>query len=490
MNWDEFMNSLKKETGIRSYVLFETLVLKLLSKYLGDQSKDFLMGVPQKFDGLAPDGIDDLPGPTVVEIKLYQHRIRIPRHALIHICERITESENVKSLLLIFGSRVPLEEKDRCKSLITKNYNLKTEIWDIDNLSTIANRYPEFMNDIIPKISRLVINNVVSSSLKKSPSDWEKTRESLIESIKDVYRRDDLVLFLGAGISKDEGVPNWNTLLSDLLVEMISKKLEENDIRMNNGEKQAILEELSESRNSLLIQSRYIKKGLEELFEKSISEVLYRKVKKEIFNTDKLIHAIARLCLPRRGGVGIKSIVTYNFDDLLEKEFERMGIKYRSIYRETDIPSQEELGIYHVHGFLPREPKNYEGLSESLLVFSEESYHKLLLDPYHWSNMIQLTYLRENTCLMFGMSITDPNLRRLLDVAARKIENPKHYAVLKKRSFPELSKSRKDIRKHVIRSFLAVDQDLIGKSFQELGLNILWIKDYSEIPQILETIRD
>ena len=44
--------------------------------------------------------------------------------------------------------------------------------------------------------------------------------------------------------------------------------------------------------------------------------------------------------------------------------------------------------------------ENYENLTKSLLVFSEEGYHKLMLEPYNWANISQLNYMINNTCLV------------------------------------------------------------------------------------------
>jgi len=90
---------------------------------------------------------------------------------------------------------------------------------------------------------------------------------------------------------------------------------------------------------------------------------------------------------------------------------------------------------------------------------------------------------------MLGLSITDPNLRRLLDIAARKTEVAKHFVVLKKSTFTKNIKSVENIREDMIQKFAVVDEKLKEKSFQELGLNIIWVEDYGEIPKILDSIR-
>lgn len=41
-------------------------------------------------------------------------------------------------------------------------------------------------------------------------------------------------------------------------------------------------------------------------------------------------------------------------------------------------------------------------------------------------------HILKNTCLFIGCSLSDLNLRRLLDVAARSGESPRHFAFLKR----------------------------------------------------------
>ena len=66
-------------------------------------------------------------------------------------------------------------------------------------------------------------------------------------------------------------------------------------------------------------------------------------------------------------------------------------------------------------------------------VFAEDAYHDKFIDSFSWSNLTQLNHLNQNPCLLVGLSITDPNLRRLLDVSMRK--NPdrdlNHYVFKK-----------------------------------------------------------
>ena len=159
-------------------------------------------------------------------------------------------------------------------------------------------------------------------------------------------------------------------------------------------------------------------------------------------------------------------------------------MNYRSVYTEGVIPENDEIGVYHVHGFLPRKSDAYENLTKSLLVFSEEGYHKLMLEPYNWANMIQLNYLTSNTCLFIGLSMTDPNLRRLLDIAAQKTidEKCKHFAILKRFKIESEEEN--------VRKFEQVNDELQESFYRDLGVNVIWVDEYSEIPKIISKIKD
>lgn len=43
------------------------------------------------------------------------------------------------------------------------------------------------------------------------------------------------------------------------------------------------------------------------------------------------------------------------------------------------MPDRNQLSIYHVHGFLPKEPEEEENRDLNL-VFSEEDYHRVYRD--------------------------------------------------------------------------------------------------------------
>jgi hypothetical protein len=110
--------------------------------------------------------------------------------------------------------------------------------------------------------------------------------------------------------------------------------------------------------------------------------------------------------------------------------------------------------------------------------FSEDAYHSQFIDPFNWSNLIQLNKLSQTTCMFIGISLTDPNMRRLLDVSWRKnAGKTKSHYIVKKRP-----KSDEDLASKKIAEILE-EQDA-----NLLGLNVIWIDDYDHLSGILDSI--
>ncbi len=279
-----------------------------------------------------------------------------------------------------------------------------------------------------------------------------------------------LTLVCGAGVSVGAGIPVWNQLLLRLLESMIERLSKDHSLNLGSD----AAEEFNDRHgSSSLILGKYLKNNLGRDFGKKVRDALYSAKP----TTCDLIDAIVDLSRPQRNGKPLDSIVTFNFDGLIEENLTTATILNRAIYTEAIKHDPNELPVYHVHGYLPRTGKIPD---ETEIVFSEDAYHSQFIDPFSWSNLIQLNKLTQNTCLFVGVSLTDPNLRRLLDVTWRK--NPdktlSHY-ILKKR--PRFG-TKDDVLDDLAR--LLEEQDA-----NALGINVIWVDDYDEIPSLLRSIR-
>lgn len=275
-----------------------------------------------------------------------------------------------------------------------------------------------------------------------------------------------LTLVCGAGISVGAGVPTWNRLLFQLLSSMMRKISKDHSIPFS---KVAVAEFQENYAPSSLIVGKYLKNNLGKDFLREVRSALYIDDPK----TCDVIDAIVDLSRPQRAAKPLDSIITFNFDSLVEENLDKKNVPNKAIHKEGMTYGPNELPIYHVHGYLPKRgaiPKETE------IVFSEDAYHSQFIEPFSWSNLVQLNKLNENTCLFIGLSLTDPNLRRLLDVANRKKGNfnPGHYIIKK-------SPSENEAIDGVAR--ILEEQDA-----KNLGLNLIWVEDYNEIPKFLESV--
>lgn len=504
MDIKDFLNQLfDGDNPNRSYVMIETLILKVLKNYFEANNKELKTNfiyknlndkIIMEVDAYAPTGFDNYEGGTVFEFKFYRSKNSLFKNFREILFKKFFNRINsmdleVKNVILVVTLDLTDDEKSNLTSGFNEDIDINFYIWDINDLKTLFDNYPQLVLETINNISQLVLNTQLSESINSNEKSIVDFREKHIGRLKESFATDDLVLFLGAGISRDAKISMWDDLVSDLLVSLLGTKLKDFNVNLTDIERDFIVESLKKSNgNSPLLMARYIRKGLQDIFTEILTDILY----KNCINSSELLTEITKLCKPIRNRIGVRGVVTYNFDDLLEVNFTQHDISHRAVFREAEIPSKDELGIYHVHGFLPRNNNNYEGLSKSLLVFSEEGYHNLMLDPYNWSNLVQLNYLRENTCLLIGLSLTDPNLRRLLDIAVRKQESNvcKHYVILKREIYHKNVLNGNNINDKNIRKFDIANQKLKEEYYKELGLNVIWVDDYKEIPQILNRIRN
>lgn len=459
----------------------EKLVFVMLEDYLKSQKKRLI--IDRKFDMILPDGIDDEEECLAVEIKMYRNS-QIVSRVLYDVVERFSVNRRgIDGFLLIVVNELPIKIKKQIEEKKNR-FNFKLKIWDINDLIRIFQLNENLFIEIYNNLNTALLKDTINNGISRNDSVYLEKRKKYIEQLHIQYKNDNVVLFLGAGASSEAKIATWDNLISELFVALIDKQLYANHIHMEEKDKKKIVREvIAQNGNSPLLQTRFLRNGFENDFENLVREILY----KDSVDSSKLLKEIAQLCIPNRGKLGIRAIINYNFDDLVERNLKKLRVKYHSIYGEGMIPEMDEIGIYHVHGFLPQEKDNYENLTKSLLVFSEEGYHKLMLEPYNWANINQLTYMMNNTCLFIGLSMTDPNLRRLLEIAAQKKkeinEDCQHYVIMRRFRIKEKVETKS------IKSFERVNEALQESFFKELGVNVIWIDEFDEIPILLKQIK-
>lgn len=301
----------------------------------------------------------------------------------------------------------------------------------------------------------------------------ENDDKTIINQAHNAVMQGRVTLFLGAGVSRDAGLPAWDSLLKDLLNEYQQKK--KSSIGQNNYK--SVTDQCA---NSSIITARYIRTGLD-LSSKDYKfiQMIHQSLYKQKGQTHPLIDAIAeavRKYHQANLNYGIESIITYNYDDLVEQALDKRNVKNLSVY-ESNRVMQNEFPIYHVHGIIPEQLGSKAITPTAILC--EEDYHEVYRDAYLWSNIEQLHALNRNTCFFIGLSMTDPNLRRLLDISQKRTDGKaNHFVFMQKKPFDSTSSSKQDKENRKIQ------QQILN----ELGLNVIWFDKFSDLPKLITKI--
>jgi len=357
----------------------------------------------------------------------------------------------------------------------------------------------------VSKNGEKMIKNLYSQ-MEKNIAQKQLTRKEQISELVKAYKERKLVLTLGAGVSIEHGLPDWNTLLQKLLIDAVMKETKETMDRSLVVAKLFIEVGVA----TPLAAARFLK-GHYELsggmsFEENVRDVVYSEINAE--KRTKFFNEVRQLCIAAGNNPNLDSIITYNYDDLLEmylSELESVDIPYKSIYATGMKPNNGELPIYHVHGYLPR-----EGIIDKTneITLSEDIYHQQYNHIYSWNNIVQINKFRDNVCLFIGLSFSDPNLRRLLDIAMLHRGNSSEFHfVIKKRTDIEAFKSRlsKSLELNpgllnekervnlnfddTVKYLLKITEKFEENDALSFGVRTIWIDDYSEIPNILSSVR-
>ena len=309
----------------------------------------------------------------------------------------------------------------------------------------------------------------INDHIERMELDWKAKREVAIDKAKFAFREDRCCFFLGAGVSMDAGGPSWEDLLRKIVRHFKGLGLK--------GDFEKVY---SWCGMSPIILGRYVASGKKRLM--AVSDYLRRYVLYNKVDIDKS-ELIKSICEAVKGPQEnernvltgkIDSIITYNYDDLIETALEKFGVSTARIYLKNRN-RRNEFPVFHVHGLIPQMKREIA----STPVFSEKEYHEMYKEAYHWSNVEQLHALDRNTCFFIGMSMNDPNLRRLLDISRSGGDNECHHFVFLKR---ENLFEPEEVDKNEMH-FTTVENQLEG-----LGVQVIWYEEHSEVPGLLRKV--
>lgn len=325
-----------------------------------------------------------------------------------------------------------------------------------DESSFVTNGYIEG-NEFV--FNLLIDNSVIF----KDELLYNLNRDSLIKKynefpfilwiLKFYHHKIKTTLVFGAGVNIDYGGYDWKSLISNL-----NNRYYENNISLMNEISHYV-------GNELFVKGKVLKTSGFDVYKELNKEIyLYKEIRSFDDCSSTLYDCVSFI---------IKNpnidVITYNYDTNLEYLCKKRGVRYNTVYDDNSFISKEAIvSIFHVHGLLPFEKYNESKFTDSL-IFNESEYFYLYNNPYSWNISKQLHDFTFNNCIFIGISMTDPNMKRLLELSRNYL---KFNFIFLKREKGMDSKTYRDVTNYLFT------YDLIT----------IWIDDYKEIGAYLENV--
>ena len=265
---------------------------------------------------------------------------------------------------------------------------------------------------------------------------WEIIHDSVLRKypkaivhLRAQHNEKRLSLMLGAGASKDYGVPNWQDLVRYIAKEIDGEKLiEALDERSTLTSKiQVLMTHFQQHNGGGVAIHPFVdlrtKRQWQDLVRKKLYENLLIKDGDVIREFHPYIGAFKDIINDS------PMTINYNFDDFVERMFSEINLSagkpvgegFESVWDINLQFKSNSAIIYHPNGFLPR---NTLEICSDWLVFSDDEYADQLIYSMtgYFSSLSH--HLSKNTCLLVGLSLEDSTLKHILRQNAR--INPGH----------------------------------------------------------------
>lgn len=310
-----------------------------------------------------------------------------------------------------------------------------------------------------------------------------------------MVRNAELAPLVGTGISLRAGLPDWIQLITRMVLAW--REWDPSDVarRLSQGNYAGLVDQafgFSNLATVSYLRSRIDAAGDSGAFQ-GLGQLLYsalysrQRRSEDLFTPDPdhvHRHLVALFAQrPRR-------LWTTNYDDLLEEAARRAGIPVRTLDPDRRQVNNDLL-VAHLHGFLapPDRSAGNPKPGQATVVLAEDDYHAIAADLIGWTNRELYRLFDEHRVLVLGMSLADPNLRRVLaTVPCDKTGlQPRHFALM--RSITEEDMKLWRTRATTRKSSAAWVNESRSWYWQRHGIEIVEIPDYDSILPFLVRLR-
>jgi hypothetical protein len=286
--------------------------------------------------------------------------------------------------------------------------------------------------------------------------------DALVERFADAG---DVTLIVGAGASMEALLPSW-----PLLIERLLRRVAEDHPGLSSDEAKSAWIERTLREEDLLAAGAVVEVMARQDLDTLLPEELFRPGGPGAYEPGPIGHQVA--ALRTRFGERL-TILTTNYDDLIERALMASGIAKRNIksyVRRRSVLPAAAVPVTHLHGYAGREghPKG--------IVLTEEQYHRMQRGS-SWQEQYVTERLENSLCLFVGTSLADPNLIRYLygyqQSAARR-----HAAVFVRQG--DVQGAVDEVR--------VVREEAVSKRWQRCGVEAVFVDHFGDAAQLLYEI--
>lgn len=249
-------------------------------------------------------------------------------------------------------------------------------------------------------------------TLLYSHKDYERDPFLATAEIGRMLASGSLRLFLGAGVSAAFGLPEWKLLVARLLERESDASFMADLASRSSSELGRLLDPLDDGSTD---------------YYRRVHEALYRDVAADLLEQlqrSPLLLAVAALMTGSHRG-RVESVVTYNYDDILERYLRMLGYAVQRRTRPDMLSRRADVVMNHVHGSLPQEWQDPVDTSE--IVLSEKSFRgrRAAIDE-GWSADVE-NGMYSRAALFLGMSGDDSTVLDILKRAQKRLKRTYDY---------------------------------------------------------------
>ena len=318
------------------------------------------------------------------------------------------------------------------------------------------------------------------SPLKQNHAILSTVAREVLREVREQHRAGRLGFLVGAGLSVPIGLPGWAAFNESLLENAIGRH-SPGGTSHARALSRAYLDLLQ---GQSLAAVDLVRQRVGTDFHVVLRGALYEREQLRKFQPTEVHYALAKLALDSQPPY--PCLHTTNYDDLLELAMSQMLGKRPRAVHATRRSSADGPRVVHLHGYFPYD---FPGAAEEKrlaaeLVASDLDYHRLSNDHAAWTNRELMTLLDSRSVLVVGMSLTDPNVRRLLAYLSEHKkshdEGHDHFVILQQR--PHMPDED-----HQRASELLEDDEY--KFWHGQGVKILRLSSWDGLNYLLRRIR-